>query len=95
MHPGIKILCLLALLPSAAFVGGWTLQTLWLWFVVPLGAVPIGLWHAAGLHLFASWLATRPNVALKPDYGVTDAVGHVLLAPLFVLAVAWLFRLGM
>ncbi|MEN6549980.1 MAG: hypothetical protein ABFE07_28385 [Armatimonadia bacterium] len=41
----------LLLLAPSMLLGGWILRTMWGWFIVPLGAPAISLWHAMGLFL--------------------------------------------
>lgn len=44
-----NILILLAAIVLSCFFSGWILKTMWTWFIVPLGVMPIGLAHAIGL----------------------------------------------
>lgn len=49
-------------LAYSALLGGFTLSTLWGWFVVPVFALPpLGLMNAYGLSLIASALKTIPS----------------------------------
>lgn len=48
------IVVLLLLIPAMAW-DGFVISTLWSWFVVPLGVVPIGVWHAAGLAVLTNY----------------------------------------
>jgi hypothetical protein len=50
------LVSVLVALPLAAWKG-WVLVKLWAWFVLPLGAPMINMWHAAGLAMLLSWLA--------------------------------------
>lgn len=43
----------LVLLPLVFLIKGFVLAQFWVWFVVPLGAEPISIAHAAGLGLLA------------------------------------------
>lgn len=55
MHPFaiFTLLCSLVLFP---FIDGWAFSTLWRWFLVPLGAPNVPLFHAMGLDLAVSVL---------------------------------------
>ena len=44
-----NITAFLMLMALSTLVSGWAISTLWAWFVVPLGVVAIGFWHALGL----------------------------------------------
>lgn len=52
-----------------SFLGAVVLLDMWGWFIVPLGGVPVGFWHAMGLLTFLSLMqlglyqAKRDNVA--------------------------------
>jgi multisubunit Na+/H+ antiporter MnhB subunit len=52
------------------FIFAFGIATLWRWFVVPLGAVEIGMAHAYGLHLL--WIMFRPGT--KPSVADKDMV---------------------
>lgn len=36
--------------------GGWVLQLMWSWFIVPLGVSSIGIAHAVGINILLSML---------------------------------------
>jgi uncharacterized membrane protein len=41
----------IAVMAAAAFIRGFVIYKMWNWFIVPLGAVEIGILHAYGLSL--------------------------------------------
>lgn len=50
----MKLLAALILLVPTVMWGGYVVSVLWGWFIVPLGAPPVGIAHALGLMLMAS-----------------------------------------
>lgn len=94
MHPAVKLLIYLVLAVPAVYTGGWSIATLWAWFVTPLGVAPIGIWHAAGLRTLAALITFRSNIATK-DIGMTDFVAAGFVVPPFAVGLGWLFKLGM
>lgn len=44
-----SIFAVLAAFAVSCVFSGWILQTMWAWFVVPLGVSPLSLAHAVGL----------------------------------------------
>lgn len=44
---------ILAIIIAGTLLNGWIVYVMWGWFVVPLGIVKIGVWHACGLSAFA------------------------------------------
>lgn len=44
-----NLFLLLVAIVISCFFSGWILKTMWAWFIVPLGAMPISLPHAIGL----------------------------------------------
>lgn len=71
----VSALTLLALFLSASVVCyGWIISSYWHWFIVPLGAAPIGFWHAAGIAMglrSLHWtLSDVDNKAKPPNNGM-------------------------
>jgi hypothetical protein len=79
------------------FVDGWALWQLWQWFVVPLGAPPIGYWHACGIDLMIGMVLAM-SLPRPPDEESGKTIGYaaakVLIAPLTV-GIGLLIHLGM
>lgn len=71
--------------------GAYVVMRLWEWFIVPFGAQPLGLAHAAGLSLIASYLTS----GLKKDNDDYDKkpIGEVLTRGLIKAALAFVFFL--
>lgn len=44
------------------FTYGYVLQSMWEWFIVPLGFLSITFWHAYGLILIALWLRHKSDI---------------------------------
>jgi hypothetical protein len=94
--PGIgvteRLLWVLVLLLPLTLFSGWVAKCLWLWFVVPLGAPELGLWHAAGLYLMARVVVLTGSTSSK-NHPLHDALVGVLTT-LVILGVCALIRLG-
>ncbi len=93
MHPAAKLLIYLVLAVPAVYTGGWAVATLWQWFIVPLGAASLGVWHAAGLHVLVSTLTLRSNAATK-DIGMSDFIAKSFVVPPLAVGFGWLLHLG-
>lgn len=87
----------LALIVVSVPLRGWILSVLWSWFVVPLGAAGIDMWHAAGFAAIVTLLTHRSESEESEDtsklWGRLIAAAVVL--PLLMLAFGWLFHLLM
>lgn len=79
---------------GAAVWDAFVLVQLWGWFVVPLGVVEIGLFHALGLLLVAS-LATYQNITNLAKSSedtasqVANGIAYVIVMPAFTLLFGW------
>ena len=82
------LVLLLVVVPLLALLNGWALSILWGWFIVPLGAPPIGVFHGAGLGILVS-LFVRPK-STDSDEAVALVVA-AFLNPLVSLAFGYLF----
>jgi len=85
----ISIAVALLLLPFSILLGAYVLKTLWWWFVVPLGASPVGMAHAYGLSTivalmrYTDWKAVNEGKALESVMrslgvnGMTLLIGYI------------------
>lgn len=97
----MTVILLLGIVGSVVALGllrAWVLSYLWLWFVVPLGAPPVVLWHAFGLVFLVSLLGAGNNHRPYPEPEGTEALsllGKRLLegfvTALFALGFGYLF----
>jgi len=62
-HWGFSLAQFLLFFPAIVW-SGWVLTQLWGWFVVPLGVIPIGIWHAVALWSICSWLSGSSSVII-------------------------------
>jgi hypothetical protein len=80
------------LILAAGFFRVYAMTVLWRWFLMPLGAPPIGLWHMCGigalLGLFR-WNAYDPEESKRQM--AWQAVTAFCLAPAFALGVGYLY----
>lgn len=96
------IVCVVALflgIPIWALWSGFVIQTLWGWFVAPLGVPVLGLCQAIGIHVLVSFLvahgeAHRSAVASaftdeQKAREILAALGRVSISPAIVLGVGW------
>lgn len=91
--------CLLSLilLPMAVVVRGLVLSRLWLYFVVPLGASTIGVWHAVGLSGLVALMTANLGRKKEPEGLYWQALGMVesVVAALISWWLGWLVHLAM
>ncbi len=80
----------LVMAPFVVASTGFALSILWRWFVVPLGAPAIGMWHAAGLSAFVGFVTMK---ARDYDDVPTPNVREAVLGTVKRAVFAWLFVL--
>jgi hypothetical protein len=86
--------CLMLLLVPVVFVAavplyGWAMQTLWGWFVVPLGVRPLTIvqaWGICSLVWFAAYHKTQTKEP-KPEWW--EPIAELLLRPPLAVATGW------
>ena len=91
-----KILIFVMLAPVSLFLSAAAVKLGWLWFVVPLGAQPIGYIHAIGLGFLTRYLtkdSTTEKGCQEKEYA--ELVAEGLAAPGVSLLFMWLFHLAM
>jgi hypothetical protein len=90
--PGMILLVLLIAVPFALF-NAWVALTLYDWFVRPLGAPELTIWHMWGISLLVSRFLPTPEV--KEGEGMGKAWGKLfgyLIAGLFALFVGFVIK---
>lgn len=89
------IIFIILLIPSI-FIHGFAVMTMWGWFIVPLGVMALTLWHSLGLALTTYYISGglhNSKTDTDTDNGLQIVKAYV--APLIVLAVGYLYNLGM
>lgn len=93
---GVGAGCLIVILSLVVgvFMNGWVGMTLWGWFAVPLGVVPIGLWHAVGLAgLVRLLVGTSRRYEQDKDESLLkmslSSLAYSVLVPLISLGLGW------
>jgi hypothetical protein len=74
---------------------GWAGSVLWAWFVVPLGAAEISMWHAAGLRVLVSLVTSRKRGDGAERDNLTAALegfAAAVLIPLLALGFGWVAK---
>lgn len=79
-------LVLIGAVVVSVLVGGFVIEHLWAWFVVPLSVRPIGLAHACGLD--ALWFAFTPGGSFAKAQTPTVKAAHALERILYRTTVA-------
>ncbi len=71
---GVSILFLIAVLLRAV-----VLTDLWLWFMVPLGLIPLlNYWHALGFSLTVGYLTVRIDLATTKNPKATQMMSSLI-----------------
>lgn len=65
MFTAMRLLCA----AISTISGGFVLSKLWLWFVVPLGALSISVPQAIGIDLMVTYMVVRPSNDTKTTKG--------------------------
>lgn len=89
----LKLLAVLALIPTSIFLNGYTLSVLWGWFIVPIFGLPtLGIVSAMGFALVVTYLTHQADWT-KDENKTSGAVGRAftvaVLKPLFGLLFGW------
>ena len=85
-----KLIFALLVAPLMVVLNGWVGALMWRWFVVPLGAPPIGTGWAIGLVcVVAVFVGTRDT---EDQDDLVKAVIFIVLQPLFLLLVGFIAR---
>ena len=75
----------LALVPLSIMFNAYILHQMWAWFIVPLGAAPIGLAHAWGLAILVAMFTTKDHrIEGTNKQKIARGLG-LFMAPFFTL----------
>jgi hypothetical protein len=81
---------MLLLMPITVLLNSWALRTLWGWFVVPLGVLPLGTVQAIGVASLVSLLTykhTDSDTSNKTFWSVVSSAAlQSLFRPVFAVA---------
>lgn len=89
---GAALLILIIAIPLA-FLNGWVISWLWLWFLTPLGWPTLSIAHYAGLGGIISYV-TSQYIPSKEDDGL-GRWGYVILSPFITLGIGFVIHLFM
>lgn len=85
-----KLIFALLVSPLLVVLNGWVGSLMWRWFVVPLGAPPIGTGWAIGLVCIVAVFAG--SRATDDEDDLVKAVIFTVLQPLFLLLLGYIAR---
>jgi len=77
----------------ATLLKGIALISLWNWFVVPLGVMPIGFWHALGLSSLITYLTIYQIPEKTPN--PTKSLIESCILSLIILFFGWIYHMFM
>ncbi len=97
---GSKVLLTFIAVPVAVFTHGYTISTLWSWFIVPLLDVPeISILQAAAIMVFVNYFVAKPdkdidilNLKLSLTHYMTRLLSNVIMKPLVTLLTGWILK---
>lgn len=83
-------MAVLVVLLGTVLIRGWVVSVLWGWFMVPLGARPIGLAWAYGLCILGVILSGATGTAKEPSDAkpMIQGIAYALV-PLILLGLGW------
>lgn len=88
----LLIIGLILVLPTAALYG-FTVKTLWAWFVTPLHVVPIALWQGAGLYLLIRLFTVDYTIPRESEKSAGEKFLYDVLTPIIGCGFTLLFAL--
>jgi len=92
---GLVVCCFVTL--AGLWFNGWAVSILWNWFIVPLGACSITLWHGAGIALLIGYLTYQVDLKRQKseEKDKTEDQIYSGVMALFVLFVRPLIAIGL
>ena len=89
------ILAVLGTVTAGALVHGFVIMTMWQWFMVPLGLMPLGLAHATGIGFYTRYLIWNHAQQKSKDKDESNerfaqALALAFIYPFVVLGFAWI-----
>lgn len=90
--PGVILLIMILMIPFALF-NAWVSKTLYDWFILPLGAPALTIWHMWGIALLVSRFTPTPEY--KEGEGMGKALGKlagVVIGGLLALLVGYFVK---
>ena len=89
----ISGLVIIVLVIPLALWGGVIASNLWCWFIVPLGAPPIGIAHAAGLMLIKGFVCARLSKStMTTTETLGELIGHAAIYYPLLLLIGWILH---
>ena len=79
---------------TSIFFNGIAIKYLWLWFIVPLGVLPITILHSLGISLMVSLLLSNVSRNSNGD-DVTQAVASSILFSMIITIFGYIIHLFM
>ena len=95
---GSKVLLTFMAVPVAVFTHGYTISTLWSWFIVPLLDVPeISILQAAAIMVFVNYFVAKPDIDLLSSklsltHYMARLLNNVITKPLVSLLAGWILK---
>jgi hypothetical protein len=90
----VVVMGIVAALVGVMALNGFMLSYLWEWFVVPLGAPPIGLLHAIGIAVLVSMLTFEGGGRAGDGEDALKLLFARLVAKLVAFGIAWAVSFG-
>lgn len=96
METFAKILGYLAITIISFFLGGYAVQQLWQWFVVPVFHLPVMTFlQGIGLCITVRYFTHQHIVTVEPEDGSTARIVGSVLFPLVALFGGWIIHISM
>src|SRR5947209_1049627 len=85
--PTLFLLVIVAMIPFSLFTA-WVAQKLYIWFLLPLHAPHLNLWHVWGITLLVSLFTTSTSNSSNKGKDTAEIIGSLighLISPLLLL----------
>ncbi len=97
---GSKVLFTFIAVPVAVLTHGYTISTLWSWFIVPLFYVPeISILQAVAIMVFVNYFVAKPdadidvmNSEMSLKHYMTRTMNNALIKPAMALLIGWILK---
>jgi hypothetical protein len=87
----MKTILIVLLIIPLTLLRGWILLIFWNWFILPLGAPHISLFHSLGISLVLNYMIDNENKTKDVEDKVELAIS-LISRPFFILLLGWIIK---
>lgn len=89
--PVFILLLIIAFVPLGIF-NAWAVQKMYIWFLLPLGAPALNLWHVFGISILIRHFTNTTSDKDKTGKEVLGGIAKSVISTLFMLLLGWIIK---